>query len=349
MDWPFTSLELTAGLRRYLADPRLQVIQVTEEPPPVTLPSTPVRGLGVDVDRWGHVEHYSYLLTEPCQVCDGLPGAGRREIGFFRSINFELPVALPEMVAADPAGKWIILEPYPTVMLPSEWTPTEYRQSVFYLAGLHDFYWGLGEDLTVYPWMTFPLRDHFEVVCLAAAEAVERIVHHGLPTGLSNSIDRMAAVARLLTQADTVASVLKSVPQTLLHGDFWPANLSIDEDGRYVAYDWQGVSVGPGVLDLLTFVNKSQLYCQPLPVETDELIMLYRYVISSQVHFTWSEREWQKLWDHALMWRFLQAQLLEWADPHKLPSREHSALLEKIWLDPVTEAVDRWLEKYSLI
>jgi hypothetical protein len=234
-------------------------------------------------------------------------------------------------------------------MLPNEWTAAEYRQSVFNLAGLHDFYWGLGEDLSVYPWMTFPLRDHFETVCMAAAQAVEQIVQHGLPRGLSGSMDRMAAVARLITQADRVAGVLKGVPQTLLHGDYWPGNISLDEDGRYVAYDWQAVSVGPGVLDLLTFVIKSQQYCQPMPVEPEELILLYRYAISSQVHFTWSEREWQKLWDHALMWRFLQEQLLDWADPRKAPPSDQGELLDKLWLDPLTEAVDRWLENYSLI
>ncbi len=49
--WPFSSLELTAGLRRYLADPTLRIVNVAEEPAPLQLASTLVRGVGVDVER----------------------------------------------------------------------------------------------------------------------------------------------------------------------------------------------------------------------------------------------------------------------------------------------------------
>ena len=346
--WPFTSLELTAGLRRYLADPTLKILDVVEEPVPVHLPSTPVRGVGIDVERWGHREHYSYMLTQPRPVRLGLPGAGRREVGFHRSQTFSLSFALPEMVTADLDGGWIMLEPYPPRFPLNEWSANDYQQAMINLAAFHDRYWGMDEDLAVYPWVAFPLARDFETVCLAAAKATEAIVQNGLPVVLCGSIDRMVAVARLISQSDRIARVLRTAPQTLLHGDFWPGNISVDEDERFVVYDWQAVSAGPGVFDLLTFVLKSRQANAVLPVTPDELVWLYRYTLATQVRIIWSESEWQQLWDYALMWRFLQEQLTEWADPQKARAADADPSVEKLWLDPVVEAVDRWLDKYSL-
>ena len=58
----------------------------------------------------------------------------------------------------------------------------------------------------------------------------------------------------------------------------------------------------------------------------------------------WEDSEWQELWDHALIWRFLQ----EWLDliaasPGAL-LKTRSKQLDAVWLDPVTEAVTRRLE-----
>lgn len=348
-DWPFTPLELTAGLRRYLADPTLQIVNVSEEPVPVNLPATPVRGVGIDVERYGHAEHYSYMVTEPRLARLGLSGAGRREAGFLRSATFSLPIALPELVATDPYGAWVLLEPYPPIYTADHWSADDYRSAVLNLAGLQDRYWRMDEDLAVFPWMAFPLTKDFETVCLAAARAVETILQNGQPEVVCGSMEYMTTIARLLTQADNLAHVLQSGPQTLLHGDYWPENISIDEDRRHVVYDWQTVSVGPGILDLVTFVVKSQLNHSPLPVDIFELTSLYRYTLAIQVQQVWSETEWQRLWDYALMWRFLQEQLINWADPKRLPDADYDARIEKIWLGPVVQAADRWLGRYALI
>jgi hypothetical protein len=348
-DWPFTPLELTAGLRRYLADPTLRVLEVVEEPVEIRLPSTPTRGVGIDVERANHFEHYSYLLTQPKRVRLGLPGWGRREVGFHRTITPPLPFALPELVTADSDGKWIMLEPYSPSIATSEWTANEYRQAVISLSHFHDRFWGLAEDLSVYPWVAFPLANDFETVCLAAAKAVETIVQNGCMPVLCGSLERMTAVARLITQADSIARVLQSAPQTLLHGNYWPGNISIDEDRRYVVYDWQSVGVGPGILDLLAFVLQSQRSLSPLPIEPTEMISLYRYALATVTGVRWTDEEWERLWDYAVMWRFLQEQLPELADPEVTGRKERDEQLETLWLDPMTTAADRWLEKFVLI
>lgn len=347
--WPFSWLELTAGLRRYLADPSLKIVEFAEEPAPLYLPAMPVRGLGIDVERFGHAEHYSYMLTQPPETRLGLPGWGRREIGFLRGQSLSLPIALPELVTADPSGSWLILEPYPPVYTAEHWTANDYREAVLNLAALQDRYWMMQDDLSVYPWVSFPLKSDFETICLAASQSIETIIRNGWPPLVCDSIDYITALARLLTQADTIASVLQEVPQTLLHGHYWPANISIDEDGRHVVYDWQSVGAGPGILDLATFIIQSQIHYSPLPVDTFELISLYRYTLAVQARQVWSETEWQKLWDHALMWRFLQEQIPAWANSQAPGDEVLNKRIEEIWLAPVVQAVDRWLDKYSFV
>lgn len=349
--WPFSWLELTAGLRRYLADPTLRVGEITEESVPLHLSAVPVRGIGIDVERFGHQEHYSYMLTQPPEIRLGLPGWGRREIGFLRGQSLSLPITLPELVTADQQGSWIILEPYPPQYPASQWKAADYREAVLNMAALQDRYWMMQDDLSVYPWVSFPLKSDFETICMAASQSIESIIRNGWPPLVCDSIEYMTAIARLLTQADSVAHVLQSIPQTLLHGNYWPANISIDEDGRHVVYDWQSVAAGPGILDLVTFLTKSQIHYSPLPVDTFEVISLYRYTLAVQARQVWSETEWQKLWDYALMWRFMQEQLLAWANPPADPQADEALnkRIEEFWLAPMTQAVDRWLDKYSFV
>lgn len=345
--WPFTIEVLTAGLRRYLADPSLHISQICEEPVPLTLGATPVKGIGIDVKRFGHAEHYSYMLTRPPAVRHGLAGYARREVGFLRSQTFPLPIDLPELVTADPGGTWVMLEPYPTRYPAESWLPADFSLAVLDLASFQDRYWGMEEDLSAHPWVAFPLKNDFASIVMAAAHALEVVIQEGRPAVVSESREHLATVARLVTQADSIASVLGSVPHTLLHGNYWPGVISIDEDGRRVIYDWQSVSAGPGILDLVSFVVRSQIYCGLSNAGAYELAMLYRYKLALQVRQVWSESEWQKYWDYAIMWRFMQDQLLSWADPSAHYDESKDGLVETYWLGPVAEAADRWLEKYT--
>ncbi|HKZ68791.1 MAG TPA: phosphotransferase [Anaerolineales bacterium] len=348
-DWPFTMMELTAGLRRYLADPTLRVLEVAAEPLDLTLASTPTRGLGIDVERCGHGEHYSYLLTQPRPVRYGVPGGGQREAGFHRSSRPPLTFVAPEMVTADPRGLWILLEPYPSGYTLEGWTADHYRQAVINLAYFHDRYWELDEDLANYPWVSFPLANDLETICMAAAISVEKVIHDGCVPVLCSSVEYMTAVAHIISQADEIARELRAAPQTLLHGDYWPGNISIDEDNRHVVYDWQMVGVGPGLLDLVTFIRKSERYIDSMPVDAEELIALYRYVLADQLNFVVSNAEWQRLWDYAVMWRFLHEMLTEWASTPAVRDSIDEQRLKRLWLDPVARATDRWLPKYALI
>jgi aminoglycoside phosphotransferase (APT) family kinase protein len=164
--------------------------------------------------------------------------------------------------------------------------------------------------------------------------------------GLAELHDRfwgLGVVQILIDKANEVAAPLRKRPRTLLHGDYWPGNISILEGGKQVVYDWQLTGIGPSILDVLVFVKKSEWWFGSLPVSENEIVAHYREALESRAGKVWEGDQWDELWDHALMWRFMQ----EWYDllaaspePVYAASEEQ---LEKVWLIPVTEAVNRRL------
>ena len=61
-------------------------------------------------------------------------------------------------------------------------------------------------------------------------------------------MDRIHANPRTLT-----GPLLQLGPATLLHGDYWTPNLAI-EDGRVIAIDWGLATLGPPVLEFVSFL-----------------------------------------------------------------------------------------------
>lgn len=62
--------------------------------------------------------------------------------------------------------------------------------------------------------------------------------------------------ARLRGAGSTVVDVLSNDPRTLIHGELYPANVLINEEGP-VVIDWECAGVGPGVLDLAMLTQGS--------------------------------------------------------------------------------------------
>jgi aminoglycoside phosphotransferase (APT) family kinase protein len=133
----------------------------------------------------------------------------------------------------------------------------------------------------------------------------------------------------------------------LLHGDYWPGNLAILDDKGPVVYDWQEAGVGPAVIDLLVFLTKSEWWFARESSDRDRLVRAYRDGLASGIAVRWSDEAWDEIWDHALMWKFLQ----EWLDllaasPPTL-LQVQGPQLDQIWLRPVAEAIDRRLGKLA--
>lgn len=343
--WPFTVAELTAGLRRYFAEPGLQVIALQERPlPNGGEAARRVRGLRVDYTSGADQLSVACVVKEPQGATRaGLAGAGRREAGLYRSLGAQLPMPTPALIAYDLAGEWLVLEAVEADLAPGAWRADDYRRAVKSLAALHERFWSLAEDLAAYPWLARPLTNDFEIYVYAAAQAVEKMIRDGWPPPITGSISVLSALGQIISQVETVVQPLLVEPHTLLHGDFQPSNVALLEDGEMVVYDWELTGLGPGVLDLVTFITACRWERPDLPVTSDELIALYRREIAERVGATWTDAAWSVLWDHALLWRFTQ-EIFEWmANAPREVYLAREAQLNEIWLKPVLATVERQL------
>src|SRR5262249_31552152 len=142
------------------------------------------------------------------------------------------------------------------------------------------------------------------------------------PPLIADSLQTLGTIGQIISQAERVVEPLRASPFTLLHGDYWAGNMVRDEDGELVVLDWQLAGRGPGALDLVAFLTTSQgqprLGAVPpgtappeLPLTPARLISRYRREIARLLGQRWSDAEWSELWDHALLWRFLQ-EMLPW-------------------------------------
>lgn len=343
--WPFSRAVITAGLRRHLGDNTIQVTAVQPTKLRYQRPSIGrVRGLRVEFQGSHGPRAIRLVVKEPRGATRaGLAGAGRREVGVYQSLAAQLPLSTPALIAGSATGDWLLLEALQPVRDASQWLAEDYRSALDALSSLHDRFWDLGEDLDAFPWLSRPIDADFEIHVAAAAQAIERIVAEGQPAPLAAVPERMHVLARLTTLAEQVVAPLRQVPRTLLHGDYWPGNIAVLKNRSQVVYDWQLAGVGPGIIDLLVFLTKSEWWFGQLPMSSVEIVGLYRSNLTSRLGVVWPDEDWERLWDHALMWRFLQ----EWVDLLAAtpgPILETRAeQLDRIWLYPVTQAVRRRL------
>lgn len=343
--WPFSMADLTAGLRRSFGDATIAVKSVKGISLPHMRPAIGrLRGLRVHHEGKTGRRSSEFVVKEPIGTTrTGLAGAGRKEVGVYRSLVDQLPLKTPGLIAASESGDWLILEALRPTRNAEDWTRGDYLEAIEALAHLHDRFWGLASDLSAYPWLGHPLGADFEVHVTVAAQAMEKIVKSGQPVPLARLTERMEELALLIKKAVEVVRPLREQPGTLLHGDYWPGNIEVVEDGTQVVYDWQMASVGPCILDLLVLASKSEWLFGELPISREDMLDEYRAKLRGLTGQTWNEREWSELWDHALMWRFLQ----DWMDllaasPDKL-LESMVKQLEQVWLEPVSEAVKRRL------
>lgn len=342
--WPFSRADLTAGLRRFLGRPGLRVGDVQPLTVVYRRPAIGrIRGLRVEyvTPESGSIQ----LVVKETRgtTRTGTAGAGLREVGVYRSLAGQVPLSVPRLVAASPTGDWILLEEIRPARDAAHWTREDYRVAVDALTILHDRFWGLAEDLGAYPWLARPLEEDFSIHLAVAGQSIERMARLGPAESLPGAAERIRLLQRLTERAAQIAEPLRRESSTLLHGDYWPGNLAALADGSQVVYDWQLAGVGPGVIDLLVFITKSEWWFGDRPMSRPEMVRIYREGMERRHQVSWSDEAWDELWDHALMWRFLQ----EWVDllaasPPTLWEVQ-AEQLDQVWLRPVAAAVERRL------
>jgi len=347
-EWPFSVAELTAGLRRYFAEPGLHVHSLTEHPLPQMRLSgraaLGVRGLRVAYGIGDSTLDLDCVVKEPVGVSrPGLANPGLREAGIYRSLALQLPMPTPALIAADPAGSWLVLEAVEAAEPSGAWGGETFGEAVSLLAQLHERFWGLADDLATYHWLARPLTRDYDVHIYAAAQALGEIVRNEWPPLIALSPQILGALGQMISQAERVVQPLRAAPFTLLHGDFWAGNIVQDEDGDMVVLDWQLAGLGPGVLDLVAMIKTTEWATGTLPLPPEKAASRYRREVARLLNHRWSNAEWSELWDHALLWRFLQ-EMLTWVVSVPRETFEARAqAYEDLWLRPALDAAGRRL------
>ena len=343
--WAFTRAALTAGLRAYTNDASLVINDLYEMTIPFKRPSIGrIRGLNAACESADGKKFFRLAVKEPQgSTRTGTAGAGLREVSFYRNLADQLPVCVPRLFASHPNGDWLIMEMLPLERKPESWTASDYMLAVERLVALHDRFWGLGSDLAVYPWLARPLGTDYAIYIQAATTGVRKLADHVNSDLLTREPELISMIKRMVEHADKIAAALRTAPATLLHGDYWPGNITLNVDNDFIVYDWQQASIGPGVLDLFHFIQASQWYFSPLPITPNELITCYRSGLSNASHHLWEDTDWAVMWDYALLWNFL----INWVDmlvniPTSVLQTQYPQM-RCLWLEPVSAAINRRL------
>lgn len=342
--WPFSQSELTAGLRRHTGDPRLAINAISEREVTRRLPAVgQLRGLEVRAEGITGKQYFHLVVKQNMgSTRAGSAGAGLREANVYLTLKEHLPVRLPVLVAAHQKGDWLVMVHLPPGRLPDKWGTADYLLAIEQLTILHDRFWGLGQDLSMYSWLEQPLKASREVYLEAAQNDARNLVEN--QESLLNTQTNLAVLTdRILTNIEQITSVLQACPATLLHGDFWPGNILIHQQGGLTVFDWEDAGIGPFVFDLIGFIQKSAWTFSPLPISPTEIIEHYRSQLAKAGAHQFRDDEFTQLWDHAMMWMFVTG----WAGhlartPNSLLPMRLDALQEVLF-KPLEQAVERQL------
>ena len=220
------------------------------------------------------------------------------EATFYREFAPRLAHLAPSCLflhQADPnTGGWAVLDDVPNDILPEKWAVLDVNAIVDKLADLHAIFIDQSAELisagltyrldrTAYRWESLVseqalyfeegpaaiLSEHalsqagqLAPVFLQAANGLVVMRDLGGWPGILSET-HLTAVADLLDDPVPLLEPLRQLPQTLLHGD--PNNrnwrLTVFEDQRLTG--WQSAAVGPGICDLMSFIEQFSLLENP--------------------------------------------------------------------------------------
>jgi hypothetical protein len=342
--WPFSESELTAGLRRFSGDPTLQIRRYYDREVTQRLPSVgKLRGIEVETSGADGERTYILVLKEPHgSTRTGAAGAGLREVSIYQTLCDHLPVKIPQLVAAHPRGEWLVLEHLPTGRRPDKWSAADYLLAAEQLALLHDRFWGLGADLEVYTWLEKPLHSDRDIYIQAARKSAQDLSLKP-DSFIGSQTDVLEITDKIINHLDEIIAVLQDSPSGLLHGDYWPGNINIHQKDGLTVFDWEDAAIGPPVLDLLGFIQGSSWWFSPLPIPADEITHHYRQRLSQLGAHTYKEDEFSQLWDHAVMWTFINGWVSTLANTHDALLGMRLGALEEVLFAPLRAAVERRL------
>lgn len=333
---PFSIDALQDAMRRYLARPTLAVSEVTTERVGGGVSGSPIYRIKVSYcsqDATLPSESVLNLVLKRGVQHTGaiLAGSARREASFYRTLASHMPVRTPRLLltADDVVGEpttplvvnasqsvayhwdstmqdtdWVLLEALPQdkVWPRAHWTARHYRLALDALAAVHATWWDRPPDPADYPWVWTPMGHHTDGLVREAYAAllnIEKAEWGGkfLPP------KQLRAWLNVLDDPTSLLETLGMMPQTLIHGDYWPGNIAMRTDGPAV-FDWQFVGVGPAAYDLSCFYSSSRWWFGRLPLSLSDMRNHYLTRLNSRLDTPVERAIFDMGMDAARAWRF---------------------------------------------
>ena len=115
----------------------------------------------------------------------------------------------------------------------------------------------------------------------------------------------LAPVMQWLNDPQPLVDALNRYPKTLVHGDFWRANIGIrpSPPPQLIVFDWQIATLAPPAVDLVWWLAPNTGY---LGITFDEVIDIYKKALINQLGSAFSEDWWQPQLDLSLAAGFLR-------------------------------------------
>ena len=137
---------------------------------------------------------------------------------------------------------------------------------------------------------------HFMIdAVLDGWERLESVIEPGI----------LAPVMQWLNDPQPLVDALNRYPKTLVHGDFWRANIGIrpSPPPQLIVFDWQIATLAPPAVDLVWWLAPNTGY---LGITFDEVIDIYKKALINQLGSAFSEDWWQPQLDLSLAAGFLR-------------------------------------------
>ncbi len=167
----------------------------------------------------------------------------RREIAVYESLlagaGLETAICYGVLEDSEGGARGLLLEKVAGVELYQSGDPAQWRSAAAWLADFHAHFAARAESWAE----SLPLlRIDAAYLRRWAARAIEFTRASGA--------DRRALV-RLIDGYDHVVERLVALPVTVIHGEFYPANVLLRKtDARICPIDWEMAAIGPGLIDL---------------------------------------------------------------------------------------------------
>ena len=174
----------------------------------------------------------------------------RREIETYGRIIGPEAIGPRLFAAVSDAGArrhWLLIEKVAGVELWQIGELEVWEDAARWVGEMHARFRGRGPELReLNPHLLEHTRAWYETWGRRALEAVE-----------ASGDERARALRAVLDDHGRVAAALAGLPQTLIHGEMYPANILValeERPARIYPIDWEMTAIGPGVIDLAAMV-----------------------------------------------------------------------------------------------